>query len=415
MSELQLALLILGALVILGVIVYNRIQEARFRDRSERAFAAAKSEATAATPEPVRTPAQERERIEPQFQDTPPHVGGSERHESAAPVAQYDDEPMIVRAAAEATGAAQRPLRKDPVSALEMPAPAAERPAAAPAAQFGERREPEVVTTAGEDDPLCYCAHIEAPDPVSGTAIDSLRRGLGDLEERTRIEAWQVGVQRWITAGVEPSRKLRVWLQLVDRRGMVSQQDIAAFQAAVMRCASSAGGSATMPQAEPYLARAKVLDEFCAEVDVVVGINVRAPNGRGFIGTRVRGVLEASGFTADEDRYGYRDVNGLTRFVVENQDQTALTPEALRAAGVSGLTLLFDVPRQSDGVACFNQMVTVGRQLAQTLGGTLVDDNGTPVTDAGLEQIRAQLRAIYGNMEARGMPPGSTLARRLFG
>ena len=414
MSELQLALLILGALVILGVIVYNRIQESRFRERSESAFAAAKGDVTAATPEPVRAPVQERERIEPQFQDAAPHVGGGEREEPATSVGRYDEEPMVVRAAAEASGATQRPARKDAVPALELPTPAAET-AAAPLAQFSERREPEVVSVAGEDDPLCYCAHIEAPDPVSGSAIDALRRGLGDLEERTRIEAWQVGVQRWITAGVEPSRKLRVWLQLVDRRGMVSQQELAAFQAAVMRCASSAGGSATMPQAEPYLARAKVLDEFCADVDVVVGINVRAPNGRGFTGTRVRGVLEASGFTADEDRYGYRDANGLTRFVVENQDQSALTPEALRTSGVSGLTLLFDVPRQPDGVTCFNQMVAVGRQLAQTLGGTLVDDNGTPVTDAGLEQIRTQLRAIYGNMEARGMPPGSPLAQRLFG
>lgn len=413
MSELQLALLILGALVILGVIVYNRIQESRFRERAESAFAAAKGDVTAATPEPVRAPVQDRERIEPQFQDSPPHVGGNERHEPAAPGAQYDDEPMVVRAAAEATGNAQRPARKD-VPALELPTPAAGLPSAQ-ATQFGERREPEVAPLASEDDPLCYCAHIEAPDPVTGTAIDNLRRGLGDLEERTRIEAWQVGVQRWITAGVEPSRKLRVWLQLVDRRGMVSQQELAAFQAAVMRCASSAGGSATMPQAEPYLARAKVLDEFCADVDVVVGINVRAPNGRGFIGTRVRGVLEASGFTADEERYGYRDANGLTRFVVENQDQSALTPEALRTSGVSGLTLLFDVPRQPDGVTCFNQMVAVGRQLAQALGGTLVDDNGTPVTEAGLEQIRAQLRAIYGNMEARGMPPGSPMAQRLFG
>lgn len=415
MSELQLALLVLGALVILGVIVYNRIQESRFRERSESAFAAAKGDVTAATPEPVRAPVQERDRIEPQFQDTPPQVDANERQEPAASVDRYEDEPMVVRAAAEATGATQRAPRKDPVPALEMPAPAPETPMAAAPVQYGERREPEVVVSGGEDDPLCYVAHIEAPDPVSGSAIDALRRGLGELEERTRIEAWQVGVQRWITAGVEPSRRLRVWLQLVDRRGMVSQQELAAFQAAVMRCASSAGGSATMPQAEPYLARAKVLDEFCADVDVVVGINVRAPNGRGFTGTRVRGVLEASGFTADEDRYGYRDANGLTRFVVENQDQSALTPEALRSAGVSGLTLLFDVPRQPDGVTCFNQMVAVGRQLAQTLGGTLVDDNGTPVTDAGLEQIRTQLRAIYGNMEARGMPPGSPMAQRLFG
>jgi FtsZ-interacting cell division protein ZipA len=59
-------------------------------------------------------------------------------------------------------------------------------------------------------------------------------------------------------------------------------------------------------------------------------------------------------------------------------------------------------------------MVAAGRQLAVTLGGALVDDNRTPVSEPGLEQIRAQLRAIYATMEARGIPGGSPDALRLF-
>lgn len=416
MSELQLALLILGVLVILGVVLYNRMQEARFRERAESAFAPAKGEAPVAA-EPVRAAVQER--IEPQFQDSPQHVSGQERREPVGTLPPADhgaplqDEPMVVRAAAEAAGLVQRPVRKEPLPALELPTPVAVEPAAPRASPMADNLA--AAAAPGEDDPLSYFAHIEAPDPVSGTAIDALRRALGSLDERTRIEVWQAGVQRWIAAGVEPGRKLRVRLQLVDRGGMVSWQEMAAFQAAVMRCASSAGGTASMAQAEPYLARARELDEFCADVDVVVGINVSASGGRPFPGTRVRGALEAAGFSADEERYGYRDASGLTRFVVESQDRAPLTPEALRTAQVPGLTLLFDVPRQPDGVACFNQMVALGRQLAQSLGGTLVDDNGTAVTDAGLEQIRNQLRSIYGNMEVRGMPPGSPLAQRLFG
>src|SRR5262245_40186862 len=39
MGELQIYLLIVGAAVIVGVIVYNRVQEARFRRRAEQAFA----------------------------------------------------------------------------------------------------------------------------------------------------------------------------------------------------------------------------------------------------------------------------------------------------------------------------------------------------------------------------------------
>jgi hypothetical protein len=43
-----------------------------------------------------------------------------------------------------------------------------------------------------------------------------------------------------------------------------------------------------------------------------------------------------------------------------------------------------------------------------------VDDNDTPVTEPGLEQIRAQLRGIYAAMEAKGIRAGSRVALRLF-
>jgi hypothetical protein len=43
-----------------------------------------------------------------------------------------------------------------------------------------------------------------------------------------------------------------------------------------------------------------------------------------------------------------------------------------------------------------------------------VDDNQVPVSEAGLEQIRSQLRAIYATMESHGIPAGGPAALRLF-
>ena len=81
---------------------------------------------------------------------------------------------------------------------------------------------------------------------------------------------------------------------------------------------------------------------------------------------------------------------------------------------ISGVTLLLDVPRLQQGVRVFDRMIDTGTQLASALNGTLVDDNDTPVTEPGLEQIRAQLRGIYAAMEAKGIPAGSRVALRLF-
>jgi FtsZ-interacting cell division protein ZipA len=65
-------------------------------------------------------------------------------------------------------------------------------------------------------------------------------------------------------------------------------------------------------------------------------------------------------------------------------------------------------------VKVFDRMIDAGTRLASALNGTLVDDNDTPVTEPGLEQIRVQLRGIYAAMEAKGIPAGSRVALRLF-
>lgn len=406
MGELQIALLILGAMVIIAVIVYNRVQEARFRERAEDAFAPAQKETLAESSVPRANGGHAR--IEPQLQSADVPVHDPQEPRASVIVAPTPQEVETARAVV-------APALVDPGEQTAAPADAADpvepllapQPAAAPPAEEAEQ------------DPLSYVARISAHEPLPAAAVEQMLRSMIGQTGRASVEGRSGSGAPWIAldAARVPTdlREVRAALQLVDRRGMVSQHDIAQFQSAVARCAGTARASSELPQAEPFLARARELDRFCAEVDVVVGMNVVAPRGRPFAGTRVRGLIEAAGFKSDQERFVYLDNANNVRFALENQDQGPLTADALRSAQVQGLTLLLDVPRQADGVATFNQMVQVGRQLAQSLGGTLVDDNGAPVTDAGLEQIRNQLRAIYATMEARGMPPGSSLAGRLFG
>ncbi len=407
MGELQIALLVLGAMVIIAVIVYNRVQEARFRERAEDAFAPANKEALPDAPLP--RPAHER--IEPQFQgaDVPEHDPQEPRATVVLP--PTPEEVATVREVVKAEIAPELEAEATSVPPVQpITTPAEEEPVSVAA-------EPEDEST--QADALSYVARITGHEPLPAAALDQMLRAMIGQTGRVLVEGRAGAGSPWMAleAGHVPDdvREVRAALQLVDRRGMVTQHDIAQFQSAVARCAGTARASSNLPQAEPFLARARELDRFCAEVDVVVGMNVVAPRARPFSGTRVRGLIEAAGFKSDEARFVYLDNAGNLRFSLENQDQTPLTADALRSAQVNGLTLLLDVPRQVDGLATFNQMVQVGRQLAQSLGGTLVDDNGAPVTDAGLEQIRNQLRAIYRTMESHGMPPGSALAGRLFG
>jgi FtsZ-interacting cell division protein ZipA len=411
MSDLQVGLLVIGVLVIIGVIIYNRVQEARFRERAESAFAQQPGDALLEAGA-ARVPANER--IEPQFQDDAHHepAGVPERQE---PRAMPEPEPVPAKQLEPATAAAlpaeaeAARHEKEPPAIASVVAPQPERERARPAPM----PEPEDAASA-----IAYVADIYSRELVPPSAIDQMIRALGPLAARVQLVARQQPTDEWkpLDPTAPPAmRQVRASLQLVDRRGPVTQQDLVIFQSAVARCAASSGASASIPDAAPFLARSRELDTFCSEVDVVVGINLVAPAGRPFAGTRLRGLAEAAGFRVERGVFVFPDGQGAARFTMEQQSSSApITAETLRSLQATALTLLLDVPRQADGVAAFDQMVAVGRQLAQALGASLVDDNHVPVTDAGLEQIRNQLRTIYAAMESHRIPAGSGTALRLF-
>lgn len=369
MSELQIGLLIVGAAVIVGVIAYNRIQEARFRRRAEQAFAPDRGDALLEPAHATGT------RIEPQLQ---PESGGGDL-----------------------SSAGRREPQAAPV------APRAPPPVAAPA--------PTAVTPSV--DAISYAAELQAQRPVPASALETLLSELGPLARRVRLEG-QSEAGNWAAfeaAGADSFRTVRVLLQLADRSGAITPQELGTFQSVVARCAAALSASAEIPESAPFVQRARELDTFCAEVDVVVGLNILAGSGKPITGTRLRGLAEAAGFRlGTQGAFVYPDALGQPRFTLENQEQPAFSNEALRGLSTHGVTLLLDVPRVADGATAFDQMVGIGRSLATSLGGTLVDDNRVPVTPQGLEQIRQQLRTIYAAMEAAGTPAGGPLALRLF-
>ena len=431
MSELQIGLLLVGALVIIAVVVYNRVQEARFRERAETAFAPPAGDALLESA-PVA-----RERIEPQFQD-------EDASEPAALPDRLEPRAMSESPSIHAAKVAEAALkaREDaalPEAEVEAPAHPAEV-APAPVAAAAAQDAPETSTAPaapppGEPAPaarqparaaqpdavlasIAYMVDVTAREPLLPSALDQLVRALGPLAARVQLLGRQNDADGWEPVDVStphPVRELRGALQLVDRRGAVTQQDIVIFQSAMARCAASSGASANIPDAAPALARTRELDSLCAEVDVVVGINLVAQPGRPLVGTRLRGLAESAGFRLERGAFVFPDGQGGARFTLEQQSGAPITPEVLRTLQTLAVTMLLDVPRQADGLAAFDQMVAVGRQLAQSLGASLVDDNQSPVSEAGLEQIRNQLRSIYKTMDAGGIRPGSPAALRLFG
>jgi hypothetical protein len=351
MSDLQLSLLAIGAVVVAAVYGYNRIQERGLRRRMQQAFGAAHDDVLL---KGAMEPAADG-RLEPQLSAGPPAAGDGD----AAGV---------------------------------------------------QAREFDAV--------LDYVAEIEADGPISDSVVGELAGRVAACGKPVRITGLDArsGVWEEVARGRGGRyRALRLALQLVNRSGAVNGAQLATFGDAVRGCAAKIPAAVDMPDPQAAVKTARDLDAFCSEVDVAVGVNVVAPDGGSFQGVDIRAAAEAAGFKLEPDGvFHFRDGQRQTFFTLDNQEPAPFLPESIKGLSTRGITLLLDVPRVANGIAVLDRMLDVARQLAARLGGTLVDDNRAPFSDAGIERVKEQVHSIHAAMEQRDMPAGGSRASRLF-
>jgi FtsZ-interacting cell division protein ZipA len=106
--------------------------------------------------------------------------------------------------------------------------------------------------------------------------------------------------------------------------------------------------------------------------------------------------------------------DGSTVFTLGNLEPALFAPDEMKRLSTHGLTFTLDVPRVADGVGAFERMVGLGRRLAESLEGDLVDDNRAPLNEKSLEFIRGKIAEFQRQMGEQGIPAGSDTAQRLF-
>ncbi|MCE9633520.1 MAG: cell division protein ZipA C-terminal FtsZ-binding domain-containing protein [Methylophilales bacterium] len=204
-------------------------------------------------------------------------------------------------------------------------------------------------------------------------------------------------------------------LQLVDRGGALRADDWNAFRAQAEKLTETIGGTLSWPEERETLSYAKMLDEFCIEVDLMMTLHLTAGSEGAFPGTKLRGLAEAAGLVLKEDgRFHQLNDEGETLYVLADSSQRPMREESLRTAMLYDLVLMLDVPRIANGDNVFRQMAVFGDRLESALRAKLTDANQRPVGEAGIEAIRKQIQGIYAKMRERGINPGSPTALRLF-
>lgn len=386
MTNFQLALIGFGVALVLGVVLYNWLQERKYRQQAKRIFAELDNAQMPAEP---RINTAEAERHEPHLRVEP---GWSSE----------ENQPDI-----EYTQAAE--------PSIEI-----ENEVAAPATDEMDAVEPAVFSAHfAQESPLDpeteYIARLRFKQPVMApvaSLIDMVRQ----LGKAVRVMGQQQDGSWELLAG--PSRNsyaaLELGLQLADRSGAVTSGQIDSFCRVLYNFAADQGGAVSCPDKYAALELAGALDQFCIEVDVLIGLNIVAPDARPFLMSEVHRCAGQAGLVMQADgTYAVKNESGRTLFTLANQADELFQPEATGAT-THGITLLFDVPTVADGLAVFERMSDLAQRLTKSLGGRLVDDNGKLVSQDSLQKIHQRLAEAYANMDARGIPAGGERASRLF-
>src|SRR5689334_4879930 len=264
MSDLQLSLLVIGAVVVGAVYLYNWAQERRFHSRMQRAFGGSRDDVLLKAGVESALPDG---RLEPQLVPPEPGRDGHGRTLPAASGADAD-------------------------------------------------------TASGVDSLLDYVAEISADAPIADAVIGELTSKIAACGKPVQIAGLDIRSGDWEDAARGRSghfHKLRLSLQLVNRAGPVNSAQLAAFCDAVRSYADKIGATATCPDSQAALKIARELDAFCADVDVAVGVNIVAAEDGRFPGARIRAAAEAAGFKLEPDGvFHYRNDLRQTLFTLDN-------------------------------------------------------------------------------------------------
>lgn len=374
MSELQIALLAAGAALVVAVLAWNRIAEARARKRAESLF----------RPAGVGDPL-----VDAEAARREPTLGGGEPAGSPPPA----HAPQASHAAT--------------VPASPAPAPAAPLAVAAPPTTAADTLPKAVLSPVADT-----VALVIAEAPASREQLAALERSTESIGRPVHVEGLEG--ERWVPVAESERdgwRELRVGLQLATRAGPASAEMVAAFNDAVATFAAHVGAVSQRENPAEAAGRARDLDALCAETDVELVLNVRGRSGATFAVPRVRELAAAEGLEpAGPGRFACYGDDGAPLYTLRFAD----VPPPRDSGYATGLTFAFDVPHAADASASLALLSATAGRFAAALAGDVVDDGGRPLTPAGLAAIQRSLAPVLARLAERGIPAGSPLARRLF-
>ena len=393
MSDLQVSLIIIGIIIIVAVAVFNWLQQLRYRREVQAAFDHEHDDILL----DAHHSGEPFQRIEPKFNKKISDV-------ALDTLTQADDQADLPPVESQKTSVT--PSAHPPINIPQTGTPI-NSATTSPLLDY--------------DSNTNYIVNIRSGSVITNTHIAKLLQRKFDfgkpvywLGQQDKNEPWEE-ISNESNVDSDGYCHLKGCLQLADRAGPISEVNLSKFRDLVLDFASQVNASAECPDIVSAHEKAVMLDKFCAEVDVMIGINIISKDDGAFVGTKIRALAEASGFRLETDGlFKYRDDSNNILFTLSNYESSPFLPENIKSLTTHGVTFLLDVPRVAHGERVFDQMTHLAKIFSNTLGGIVVDDNRVPLSDSGLQKSKQQLLEIQTLMKKNHINAGSPSALRLF-
>lgn len=193
-------------------------------------------------------------------------------------------------------------------------------------------------------------------------------------------------------------------IQLADRRSRLDAEQIERFVQVVRQVATALDADVDLPDAQRLLVLAGDLDRLCARFDIKIGLTVEAKGEGTWTGPQLRNAAQEAGFVATR----------ATRWLALDAQGDPMYSLQVDPAAMNRLALELDIAVAPITARPFRAMAESAWTLAQALGASVVDDNGALIDARSVDAIEAQLGKVYADMQAAGIEPGSARARRLY-
>ncbi len=289
----------------------------------------------------------------------------------------------------------------------QLPGEAALSDAAAPAPPSTNEPHPRPQLADWAEDPLVDCVlEVRCAHAVDGVAVIDAAAPLARLRNGLAVHlvAWDARIEQWVL----PDRfgfysELLAAIQLASRGHTLGELEASEFIAAVQQLALALDADFDPPDVPRTKQRAADLAKLIAQFDVQIGLTF---DGGETVWNpmQVNTVAQQVGLVAAGER----------RWQRTNEAGEPLFALALSAAMPQRLSLELDVPLVPAAGQPLRAMFTVATELVALLNARVVDDHGRPIQPGSVDAIALQLDALYTEMRAAGIEPGSARARRLY-